>query len=84
MEASLPVIAATDPNTDINDVLRDSGSGYWVLNGDLGGFMAAVDQLATDAALRREMGRKGRAYLEKHYTTSRAYETIMSHFIDQP
>jgi glycosyltransferase involved in cell wall biosynthesis len=84
MEASLPVIAATDPNTDIKDVLRDSGSGYWVLNGDLGGFMAAVDQLAADATLRREMGHKGRAHLEKHYTASRAYETIMSHFIDQP
>ncbi len=84
MEAALPIIAATDPNTDIKDVLHDSGSGYWVLNGDLAGFMEAVDQLVSDAALRRETGQKGRAYLEKHYTTSRAYSTIMSHFMDQP
>jgi len=79
MEAGLPIIAATDVNTDIKDVLRESGSGIWVENGNLDGFMAAMGRLSGDAKLRREMGRRGRAYLEEYYTVSRAYEIITAH-----
>jgi glycosyltransferase involved in cell wall biosynthesis len=79
MEAAIPMIAATDTSTDIKDVLLESGSGIWVQNGDLDGFMGAVDRLSKDTVLRHRMGQKGREYLEKHYTVSRAYEIIMSH-----
>ena len=79
MEAAIPVIAATDTSTDIKDVLFESGSGFWVQNGDLDRFMRAVDRLSKDAVLRHGMGRKGREYLEKHYTVSKAYEIITAH-----
>lgn len=79
MEASVPVIAATDTSTDVRDVLLESGSGFWVQNGDCDGFMASIDRLSADEALRREMGRKGRTYLEEHYTVSKSYEIIMAH-----
>lgn len=79
MEAGVPIIAATDVNTDIKDVLRESGSGIWVESGDLDEFMAAMDRLSRDVGLRHEMGRRGRAYLEEHYTVSRAYEIITAH-----
>jgi glycosyltransferase involved in cell wall biosynthesis len=82
MESAIPIIAATDSNTDIRDVLLESSSGIWVESGDLDGFMAAVERLAADAALRREMGLRGRAYLEMHYTVSRAYDIISAHFTD--
>lgn len=80
MEAAKPVIAATDTATDVGEVLTKSGSGLWVKNGDLDGFEAAVNQLAANPNLRREMGLRGRAYLEKHYTVSRAYDIITAHF----
>lgn len=80
MEAAKPVIAATDTATDIGEVLTESGSGIWVRNGDFEGFEAAVNLLASNPDLRREMGLRGRAYLEEHYTVSRAYDIIMSHF----
>lgn len=79
MEASVPIIAATDVNTDVKDVLHKSGSGIWVQSGDLDGFMTAMDRLSSDPNLRYEMGRRGRAYLEEHYIVSRAYNIIAAH-----
>jgi glycosyltransferase involved in cell wall biosynthesis len=79
MEAATPIIAATDCSTDIRDVLHESGGGIWVHNGDLEGFMEAVDRLSADRELGEEMGRRGRRYLEAHYTVGRAYEIIVAH-----
>ncbi len=79
MDIGLPVIAATDANSDVGEVLGESEAGLWVESGDLDGFIGAVDQLAGDAALRSRMGRNGRRYLEDHYTVSRAYDTIAAH-----
>ncbi|HAL29771.1 MAG TPA: glycosyltransferase WbuB [Coriobacteriia bacterium] len=79
MEAGMPVLAATDTVSDIKDVLRDSDSGLWVQWGDHEGFLAAIDRLRGNPSLRQAMGRRGRRYLEEHYTVAKAYETIMSH-----
>jgi glycosyltransferase involved in cell wall biosynthesis len=76
MEMGLPIIAATDPSTDIGTILQESGSGFWVAHGDIEGFVAAINRLSADRVLRIDMGRKGRAYLEEHYTVARAYEII--------
>ncbi|WP_434074029.1 glycosyltransferase family 4 protein [Moorella naiadis (nom. illeg.)] len=79
MEEAIPIIAATDPNTDLKDVLRESGSGIWVRSGDLDAYMSAIDRLASNPTLRREMGKAGRRYLEANYTVSRTYEIITAH-----
>jgi glycosyltransferase involved in cell wall biosynthesis len=79
MEAAIPVIAATDSVTDLPAVLEESHSGLGVRHGDIEGFLAAVESLSGDRALRRQMGDSGRAYLEEHYTVARAYETITAH-----
>ncbi|MEA5076897.1 MAG: glycosyltransferase family 4 protein [Coriobacteriia bacterium] len=79
MEASIPVLAATDTVSDIKDVLRESDSGLWVEWGDHEGFLAAIDRLRGDPDLRQAMGRRGRRYLEEHYTVAKAYETIVAH-----
>jgi lipopolysaccharide/colanic/teichoic acid biosynthesis glycosyltransferase len=78
MEAGLPVLAATDRATDIRDVLEESGSGVWVPSDATDAFVNAVDLLANDVDLRREMGDAGRAYLEEHYTVARTYDTIVA------
>jgi glycosyltransferase involved in cell wall biosynthesis len=79
MEARIPVLAATDTVSDIKDVLREADSGLWVEWGDRGGFLAAIDRLCSDPDLRSAMGRRGRRYLEEHYTVAKAYETIVAH-----
>jgi glycosyltransferase involved in cell wall biosynthesis len=79
MEAAIPVAAATDVNTDLKDILKEADCGMWAKNGDLKNFCAIIDTLASDSNLRYQMGLKGRKYLEKYYTVSRAYKIITSH-----
>ncbi len=75
MQAGLPVLAATDPNTDIGQVITEGGFGFWCESNDTGAFNAAVDAaLAADHA---EMKEKELAYLEEHYAVEKAYQTIM-------
>lgn len=79
MESAIPVLAATDVNTDIKDVLYQAGCGMWARSGDLDGYLRLVDKLASDFKLRRQMGLNGRKYLEKYYTVSRGYDIITAH-----
>jgi glycosyltransferase involved in cell wall biosynthesis len=76
-EASLPVLAATDPSTDFGQLLDDSGAGLHCLTGDLGSYACNFETLVSDLLLRIRMGSNGRKYLESHLTVDRAYRTIM-------
>jgi glycosyltransferase involved in cell wall biosynthesis len=78
MEARLPVLAALDGATDFGAMLDASGAGLWSLTGDLPAYRRNLDRLAGDPALRSEMGARGRAYLEAHFTVERAVDTILS------
>jgi glycosyltransferase involved in cell wall biosynthesis len=80
MEAGLPVLAATDANTDLRDMLTGSGCGLWSRSGDIGAFINNIDTLAQSKTLRDTMGIKGRKWLEENYTVSKSYEIIMRHF----
>lgn len=79
MQASMPVLAATDINTDIGEVIENGNFGYWCESGKLEGFNQLVNKLC-DRGLRVGLGRNARDYQENHYTTKHSYEIIMSHF----
>ncbi|MGN1401816.1 MAG: glycosyltransferase family 4 protein [Bacillus sp. (in: firmicutes)] len=79
MEASIPVLAATDVNTDIGQVIEQGSFGFWCESGDVEGFNKKVNQLCSED-LRTQMGSNARAYLEENYTSKHSYEIIMSHF----
>ena len=75
MQAKLPVLACTDPNTDVGKVITEGGFGWWCESNDTHAFNSCVEQaLHSDLP---QMGQTGFAYLEEHYTVSRASETIM-------
>lgn len=75
MQAKLPVIAATDPNTDVGKVCADGGFGWWCESNDAEAFGEMVKQaVAADTAA---MGEAGYAYLQEHYSVQRGYEIIM-------
>jgi len=82
MESAMPILAATDVNTDIKDVLREVECGMWAESGDLTNFKRLINELANDKIMRKKMGFNGRKYLEKNYTVSRGYEIITAHFKD--
>lgn len=80
LENRMPVIMATDVNTDIGKIAEQNGYGYWCENGDLSSFNDYLDKLSTDSSLRTEMGDKGYKFLEENYTVEHSYNTIMKHF----
>lgn len=81
MQAAKPVIVASDPNTDIGKIVEDNGFGWSCLSKDEGEFISCV-KIAVISNL-KEMGAKGRQYLEKNYSVKNGYEIIMKHFVKE-
>jgi glycosyltransferase involved in cell wall biosynthesis len=79
MQASMPVLAATDVNTDIGKVIEKGNFGFWCESGDIRAFNQRVQRLC-DIRLRKQMGENARKYLEDNYTAKHSYEIIMSKF----
>ena len=75
IQAGLPVLACTDPNTDIGKVIVDGGFGWWCESNDVQAFSELVNN-ACKADL-NEMGKKGTQYLLDNYTSAKGYEIIM-------
>lgn len=79
MQASMPVLAATDVNTDVGKVIEEGEFGFWCESSDVNKFNKKVQQLC-NPELRKRMGINARRYLENHYTSRHSYEIIMNHF----
>lgn len=80
MEFGMPIIAATDKNTDLGNIIQSGGFGLWSESKSVEGFYFNVDKICNDEQLARTMGINGRKYLEENYTSENAYEIIMKHF----
>lgn len=79
LQASIPILAATDTNTDIGEVAEKGNFGYWCESNDVTQFDQKVKQLC-NIELRKQMGINARKYLEEHYTSNHSYKIIMKHF----
>lgn len=79
MQASMPVLAATDPNTDIGELIEEGNFGYWCVSDNVETFNGLVIQL-TNKKIQEKLGENARRYLEKNYTSQHSYDIIMSHF----
>ena len=75
LQARLPVLACTDPCTDLGKVITEGGFGWWRESNDEEGFLSSLD-LAIHADCRK-MGDLGFQYLEAHYSVKTQYCTIM-------
>lgn len=79
MQARLPILACTDPNTDIGKVIVDGGFGWWCESNDVQDFCEKIQVICDDDT--KVMGEKGYRYLEEYYGVEKGYEIIMKHFI---
>lgn len=75
MQARLPVLCCTDPNTDVGDVCQGGGFGWKCLSNDVSSFCTAVDRAC--AADREAMGAKSYEYLLANYTAEQGCRIIM-------
>ena len=75
MQARLPVLACTDPNTDVGRVIVEGGFGWWCESNDTGAFCREVNN-AMNADL-TTMKKNAFEYLCENYTVDKAYDIIM-------
>lgn len=80
MEFSMPIIAATDKNTDLKDILVAANCGMWSESKDIKKFYLNIDEISNNTELLESMGINGRKYLENNYTSKIAYNIIFDHF----
>ncbi len=77
-DASLPVLAATDSSTDLNEsFLKKHNAGLWARTGDIEGYYAQFMKLYQDPQLRRTMGENGRKAVETEYSAETAAKRLI-------
>lgn len=76
MQAKIPVLAVTDPNTDIGKVIVDGGFGWWCESDDVKEFYNLVQNASNTSDFQiREW-----SYLEKVYSSNNGYKIIVEHW----
>ena len=77
IENKMPVLCATDVNTDIGRIAETNGYGFWCESVNPEDFTALVDKmLASD---RKVMGERGYKFLKQNYLVEHTYGAIMKH-----
>lgn len=79
MQAGLPVLAVTDTNTDLGQVVVNGGFGWWCESDDTDEFVRLADKI-TDTPDREQMGEQAFRYLKEHYDVEAACQKILSHY----
>lgn len=79
MQASMPILAATDNSTDIGRIIEEGDFGIGCSSSDINSFNKAVQKLS-DANLIFKMGKASREYLLNNYTSAIGYKIIIKHF----
>ena len=75
MQNSMPVLACTDPNTDIGKVITEGEFGWWCESNDVNNFTRTVEKaLKSDL---RQIGKNGYEYLKNNYSVKISYNKIM-------
>ena len=77
LENRMPVLCATDPNTDMGRIAEENGFGFWCESNSVEAFTAILDRII--AADRQTMGEKGYKFLCENYTVENTYNAIVSH-----
>ena len=78
MQAGLPVLAATDPNTDVGQTIVEGNFGWWCESNNPDDFAKCVlDALHADLQV---LGRNSKKYLEDNFTAKKCFNTISKHF----
>lgn len=76
MQSKMPVLACTDPNTDIGKVITENNFGWWCESNSTEDFTKVVDQ-AVNADL-KPFGENGYEFLKQNYTSDKSYNIIIN------
>src|SRR5690606_9503983 len=76
LEMKMPIIAATDLNTDIGSVIEENKCGYWVISGDSENMQKAIDNIISNEENYNQMKENAWNLLQKEYKVERSYQLI--------
>ena len=79
MKHKKPILAATDRNTDLKDMIREGNFGLWSEHGDVLNFMENINKL-TDKRYRMKLGQNGNKYFKENFDVEVSYSIILNHF----
>lgn len=75
MQAKLPVLAVTDPNTDIGKVIVESGFGWWCESNNCNAFLSLINRISYDYS--NCMRDNSICFLLYNYNSARSYNIII-------
>ena len=75
MQAGLPVLACTDPNTDVGQVIKEGGFGWWCESNDAEKFAELVSMITKSDLSKPSANAKN--YLNTHYNVKTVYQEMM-------
>ncbi|SFE69111.1 glycosyltransferase family 4 protein [Flavobacterium xueshanense] len=76
LEIKLPVLAATDPNTDVGSVIEKAKCGYWILSGDQKEMQNAINKFCDDEENYLQMKENAWKLLVTEFHVDRSYQLI--------
>lgn len=80
LQAKLPVLAVTDPNTDLGEVIVENGFGWWCESSKESDFSKLIEKILLEKNEYLSMGEIGMRYLVENYSVEKSYEIIRRHF----
>ena len=72
-----PIIAVTDPNSDVGFIAEKHGFGLWCPSNSLDAFNNTIEKMVQSDLL--EMGGKAFEFYQNNYTINHTYEAIINH-----
>lgn len=75
MQAKLPVLAVTDPNTDIGKIIVEGEFGWWCESDNVKCFVQKINIACAEN--RNAKGIKAWEYFKEHYTAEKGYEKML-------
>ncbi len=73
----MPILAATDKNTDVGDVIAQGDMGWWCESREVSDFCKFIDDICKNPSVIEEKGKNARIHYENNYTTQVAYNQIV-------
>ncbi|WP_435524945.1 hypothetical protein [Chryseobacterium indoltheticum] len=76
LEMKMPIITATDPNTDVGDILERANCGRKVISGDLNSMLHTIDNILKEDL--NALGENSLKLLHESYLVDQSYNIIIN------
>ena len=76
LQRGIPIMAATDKNTDYRSIIEDNEIGRWAYSDDIEDFKMKFDELIENNELRKKLGDNEKKYFEKNLTTFKSVRIL--------